>query len=377
MCIIFCVVCSELQILILSVIVHNSVNCVLLMFLYYLRVALYYAGCQLKTCKSEPLDEDIEQTNGDTGDSNETSKHADEFTGQEGVPQDQLTCGDCNKKCLTPTHLRLHNLRVHAARRPFTCASCCRSFFTKSDLGRHLCIRKRQTFECEICSRQFRRFDSYKDHVRGHSDERTYSCEMCRKRFPSIKDLNRHRHVRLRPFNCNLCCRKFSRASLLQSHMVVHSRVPCFRCGTCERSFYHLAKLRAHTRTHVAWRPFLCRTCFRRFRYKKHFEEHMRIHLAKTFICEICGEAFNRSDLMKCHMLQHVAGLTHMCDVCSEEFLSASELAEHVKSHAPEQSLRVSHATGSSLMRACLKVTCVCTQSCRLCIINKTATVGI
>lgn len=259
-------------------------------------------------------------------------------SGQSTGREARYACGFCRKTFPRAVLLQLH-VRIHGVRRPFTCTRCCRSFRSRAELAAHNCTRPWHNFECEICHRKFRRHDCFRIHMHSHAEERPYACDVCKKRFLRVAHLNSHRHGRLRPFRCKLCCRKFSRLGFLRSHMIVHTRVPYFACGTCERRFFRLWELRVHTRTHARERPIVCQTCLKRFRYKKHYDEHAKNHLASKFTCEICREQFTRSDLMKCHLLQHAKQQMHSCNVCLEAFATAGELSEHAKSHASEQTL--------------------------------------
>ena len=55
----------------------------------------------------------------------------------------------------------------------------------------YLCAGERP-FECEVCGRRYPRLDQLRDHKRVHTGERPYKCTMCDKTFGLNASMRRH-----------------------------------------------------------------------------------------------------------------------------------------------------------------------------------------
>ena len=47
-------------------------------------------------------------------------------------------------------------------------------------------------YECDVCEKRFRRSSDLKSHMRIHTNEKPYECDVCEKRFTTSSDLQRH-----------------------------------------------------------------------------------------------------------------------------------------------------------------------------------------
>lgn len=68
-------------------------------------------------------------------------------------------------------------------------------------------------FSCGTCDKTFVRFSNLRQHHLTHSDERCFSCPLCEKTFKRSCGLSAHHrsfHLKLRPFQCETCMRKFA-----------------------------------------------------------------------------------------------------------------------------------------------------------------------
>ena len=47
-------------------------------------------------------------------------------------------------------------------------------------------------YECDVCEKRFSRADSLKSHMRIHTNEKPYECDVCEKRFRCSSNLKVH-----------------------------------------------------------------------------------------------------------------------------------------------------------------------------------------
>lgn len=110
--------------------------------------------------------------------------------------------------------------------------------------------------------------------VKFVSTEATYSDEELRKYSTFDSDIGSHLntykwlHINEKPFQCNICNKKFKLKGSLQKHLRIHSGEKLFHCDTCNRNFSQKGHLEEHIRIHSGERPFHCNICDRKFTLK-------------------------------------------------------------------------------------------------------------
>lgn len=79
-------------------------------------------------------------------------------------------------------------------------------------------------------------------------------------------------------------------------------------------------------------RPFVCDVCGRKFIRATHLRRHMRIHTGeKPFACHICGRRYARGDYLRAHIQAHRRDKVHKCKHCSEIFHDLMRFADHCR----------------------------------------------
>lgn len=105
----------------------------------------------------------------------------------------------------------------------FNCDRCSRKFKRKDDLDIHMLIHTNtsQFFECTQCEKKFVQLGNLKTHLRVHSGEKPYQCAYCQKGFRQLSGMITHERIHSdeKPFQCSACDRRFRQLSGLNSHI--------------------------------------------------------------------------------------------------------------------------------------------------------------
>ena len=136
-------------------------------------------------------------------------------------------------------------------------------------------------------------------HKRRHTGEKPYECDVCKKRFTDASTLVRHkrRHTGEKPYECDVCDKRFTDASTLVRHKRRHTGEKPYECDVCNKRFS---------------------TCSGLSTYK--VEVHMK------------NKDFDLSDSSELKSKKPTS-ITYMCCVFNEEFDIASELESHNAAH--------------------------------------------
>ena len=81
-----------------------------------------------------------------------------------------------------------------------------------------------------------------------------------------------------RPFNCDVCGKRFKNRYTLRKHARIHTGEKPYKCKICLKSFAHKYYLKYHRRIHTGEKPFACCFCERRFRWPTALLRHKKNH---------------------------------------------------------------------------------------------------
>jgi len=120
----------------------------------------------------------------------------------------------------------------------------------------------------------------------------------------------------------------------MEAHAVIHTGDKPFQCNLCEKRFNNKANLNKHKLIHGNKRPFVCNICGQAYRQSYDLKRHMSTHSDdKSFSCAQCGKCFARKSYLQRHVLTHVSDKKFSCMLCDRKFLQRGHLNFHMKNH--------------------------------------------
>ena len=137
-----------------------------------------------------------------------------------------------------------------------------------------------------------------------------------------------------RPYVCDICTEAFMTSSVLISHRQTHTGDTCRKCDVRQKIFAHL--LKKNKLAHTDEKPYQCDMCRKRFTERSNLKTHMLTdegERSDIFECDVCLKQFTRRSYLKKHMLIHTGERPHKCDVCQKTFAQRSHLKSHLLTH--------------------------------------------
>lgn len=162
------------------------------------------------------------------------------------------------------------------------------------------------------CGERFELTEDVTNHIiTNHikSGKSSYICHWkgcCRgqKPFSQRQKIIRHlnTHTKHKPFECEICHKKFSLDLMLKQHMRIHTGEKPYKCDLCGKTFKTSSSLTIHLRIHSGAKPMVCKICGKRFNESSNLNKHMKIHFRK-YRCELCLKSFDSETKFKRHQL--------------------------------------------------------------------------
>ncbi|XP_026864078.2 zinc finger protein 64 isoform X1 [Electrophorus electricus] len=219
---------------------------------------------------------------------------------------------------------------------------------------RHICSFSGCTFKTQYGQKDMER------HMLTHTGERPFECELCHKRFSRRDKLNLHSrsHTGEKPHRCKHCSYAAADSSSLKKHLRVHYDERPFKCQICPYASRNSSQLTVHLRSHTGDAPFQCSQCDAKFKINSDLKRHSRIHSGeKPYQCDLCEYRCAMKANLKSHVqLKHGAAGAYSCPDCDFRCSAKAALRRHARQHRPAQPLQCAQCSYSCSSKGALKI---------------------
>uniref|UniRef100_A0A673UBV4 Zinc finger protein 677 n=1 Tax=Suricata suricatta TaxID=37032 RepID=A0A673UBV4_SURSU len=174
---------------------------------------------------------------------------------------------------------------------------------------------------------------------RFHREEKTCACNPIEKSVSNGSSVSPHERTPPSTKNIWNKSRKIFKYPLLPAQdRSAYPRGKSYKCNDCGKAFNKSTNLMNHERIHCGQRPHKCNDCGKAFTYRSNLTRHKKIHTGeKPYKCNECGKAFTQCANLTRHQIIHTGEKPHKCNVCDKAFNQSSSLMAHQRIHTGEK----------------------------------------
>eukprot|EP00116_Pleurobrachia_bachei_P003630 sb/3463892/ len=162
-------------------------------------------------------------------------------------------------------------------------------------------------YRCDVCPIAFEMIGNLNQHNLIHCGDKRFQCDECGKKFSRKVYLMKHQSEKKLVICGQRSCGMRFPKNLLFDHIRTAHPKEKFQCGVCPMSFkmIHL-QLTSHERKHNGNKPYECEVCGKKFSHLSTYKRHTNVHTGeRPFKCDVCGKSFSLLHNMKNHMMSH------------------------------------------------------------------------
>ncbi|XP_060793366.1 zinc finger protein 64 isoform X2 [Neoarius graeffei] len=230
--------------------------------------------------------------------------------------------------------------------------------YGQKDMERHMLTHTGdRPYECELCHKRFSRRDKLNLHSRSHTGEKPHKCKHCAYAAADSSSLKKHLRVHYdeRPFKCQICPYASRNSSQLTVHLRSHTGDAPFQCSECGAKFKINSDLKRHTRVHSGEKPYACDLCDYRCAMKANLKSHARLRHG-AYACTECDFRCTAKAALRAHSRQHAPAHPLRCTCCPYSCTSKGALKRHERVHSDERPFTCPRCPYASKQRANLLV---------------------
>ena len=197
-------------------------------------------------------------------------------------------------------------------------------------------IQDKRTFECQVCNKRYKTKNNLKYHLKTHAAD-VHVCTLCTRLFKSDQSLKEHKvKYHSKSELCTVCGKFFTSKSILKTHIQTKHDPHLNKCHVCpfdgcRKTFSRVTLYQDHINIHTGVKPYQCSVCKRAYHYRYKKNQHERACSGVVqHNCIECGSVFTDVTSLKRHRESQHSNMSYQCP-CGKQYAYYSCLYKHQK----------------------------------------------